>query len=85
MSIEPENIGKVVGRNSSNVNRLQKKYDVKISFPAKGSSQIISIEGLAENVSAAKTNIEQSLTTATFLIKKEYKPWITRRTRRKEN
>ncbi len=66
MSIEPENIGKVVGRNSSNVNRLQTKYDVKINLPAKGSSQIISIEGLTENVSAAKTNIEQSLTTATF-------------------
>ena len=72
MNIEPNNIGRVIGRNHSNVNRLKTTYKVGIILPPKGSSQII-IQGPAEMVFAAKKDIGDGLPSTTrFFIQKEY-------------
>jgi len=56
MFIESQNLGHLIGKAKSNLNRLKDVYDVEITLPIKGSSQeIITIKGLAKDVYAAKT------------------------------
>lgn len=56
-------MGHVVGKAMSNLSRIEDMYDVEITLPVKGRSysQQIIIEGLAEDVFAAKRDIEESI------------------------
>jgi len=60
MMIEPAMMGLVAGRKGSNLKRLKEIYEVNISLPPKGGSQII-LEGPAKMVSAVKKDIEENL------------------------
>jgi len=74
MSIDPDELGHVLGKAMSNADRLKEMYEVEITLLFKGSSQIIiSLEGLAEDVFAAKRDIEECIPLTTrFFIEKEY-------------
>ena len=72
MSVLPEMMGLLVGRNASNLDRLRQKYGVKISRPDWGNFHI-NIEGPVEMVSVAKKDIEDSLPrTINFVIEKKH-------------
>lgn len=77
MYIDLEKMAHVVGKAMSNVNRLAKLHDVEVTLPVKGSSPKIIIEGLAEDVFAAKRDIEESIPlTMSFFIDKYYTPVV---------
>ena len=74
ISIEPDKMDLVSGDEMSNMKRLKEVYDVDITLLFKGSYQIIiSIEGMAEMVFAAKKDIEEGLScTKSFYIETGY-------------
>ena len=73
MLIDPGEMDYVLGKAMFNADRLKEMYDVEITLLFKGNSQIIiSLEGLAEDVFAAKRDIEECMPlTARFFIEKD--------------
>jgi len=74
MFIDPGEMDYVLGKAIFNADRLKEMYDVEITLLFKGNSQIIiSLEGLAEDVFAAKRDIEECMPLTTrFFIEKDY-------------
>ena len=73
MSIEADKMCLVAGHKFSNVKRLEEMYGVRVKVPAKGAGSKIVIEGPADMVSAAKKDIEESISFGTsFFIEKEF-------------
>jgi len=72
INIEPGQLGYVLGgKVPREVNQLEEKYQVEISLPDKGGSQII-MEGPVGMVFAARSDIEESLPcTTSFFIEKD--------------
>ena len=64
MIIEPDLMGFVAGRKGIHLKRLKEIYGVKIVLPPRGGS-VITIEGPAEMVSAAKKDIKDNLSCET--------------------
>ena len=73
MFIDTDEMDYVLGKAMFNADRLKEMYDVEITLLFKGNSQIIiSLEGLAEDVFAAKRDIEECMPlTARFFIEKD--------------
>jgi len=69
--IEPDLMGLVIGRKGCNLKRLAEFYRVKITKPPRGGS-VVTIEGPAKAVSAARKDIEQNLSCKTsFFIEND--------------
>ena len=70
-TIEPNMMGLVIGRKGHNLKRLEEMYGVVVRLFPRGGS-LITVEGPAERVFAAKKDIEQNLSCKTnFFIKKD--------------
>ena len=73
MTIEADKMCLVAGRKFSNKERLEKMYGVRVNVPAKGAGSQVVIKGPADMVSAAKRDIEESVSFETnFFIGKEF-------------
>lgn len=72
ITVEPNKIGFLAGRQGRNLKRLRENYGIRITLPPReGSSQVI-IEGPAKMVLAAKMDIEENLSRKTrFFIEKD--------------
>ena len=72
ISMEPDKVDLVAGSKRSNKKRLEEIYGVDVILPAMGGSDIV-IRGPVDKVSAAKKDIEESISFETsFFIEKEF-------------